>query len=221
MRFPMWERVEMTLLWSIPTAALTGLALGFLQGWAAGLVAAIAVLGAVLGIFALIPHVPVTGPKRWLTFLAGAGTIFGATLVGWLPLGHLGAPALAELGTACVLTMGVLAVDLPGTTPWYPSSVNVGDRFRIELVADRCTGAAECLQVCPRNVLELHHHRIELARPDDCIRCGACIVQCPEDALRFRFSDGEVVEPATIRSTRLNLLGHRTVVVDPEVGSER
>jgi len=43
--------------------------------------------------------------------------------------------------------------------------------------------------------------------------CGACIVQCPSDALRFRRPDGRVVEPETIRTTRLNLLGSRSIDV--------
>jgi ferredoxin len=56
---------------------------------------------------------------------------------------------------------------------------------------------------------------VRVARPDDCIACGACIVQCPEDALHFRYPDGRVVEAATIRSTRLNMMGRRTVHVEP------
>ena len=54
-----------------------------------------------------------------------------------------------------------------------------------------------------------------IARPEQCIRCGACIVQCPSDALQFRFTDGRVAEPATIRSTRMNLLGKRSIEVAP------
>lgn len=53
--------------------------------------------------------------------------------------------------------------------------------------------------------------RVVIGDPDACIACGACIVQCPEDALYFRFTDGRVVEPSTIRRTRLDLLGERSV----------
>lgn len=38
--------------------------------------------------------------------------------------------------------------------------------------------------------------------------------QCPSDAPRFRFADGSVAEPSTIRTTRMNMLGRRTVRVD-------
>jgi ferredoxin len=58
------------------------------------------------------------------------------------------------------------------------------------------------------NVLK---RRVEVLRPADCIQCGACIVQCPRDALRFRYDDGRIVEPATIRRTRMNMVGRRTI----------
>jgi ferredoxin len=69
--------------------------------------------------------------------------------------------------------------------------------------------------VCPRDVLQMtgRARKVTIARPDQCIQCGACIVQCPEDALRFRYDDGRVVEAATIRGTRMNMLGRRSVEV--------
>ena len=114
----------------------------------------------------------------------------------------------------CFVGMAILSVDLAGTTPWYGSYVGaLYGEPHIELVQERCTGAAECVQVCPRDVLRMNGSRrkVEIEKPDQCIECGACIVQCPEDALRFRYDDGRVVEATTIRSTRLNLLGRRTV----------
>jgi len=63
--------------------------------------------------------------------------------------------------------------------------------------------------LCARRKLEIRH-------PDNCIQCGACVAQCPEDALRLRYDDGRIVEAATIRRTRMNMLGRRTVAVpDP------
>ena len=89
------------------------------------------------------------------------------------------------------------------------------DRFDVELLFDACTGAADCVAVCPRGVLKMNGRirKVEITNPDDCIQCGACIVQCPSDALRFRRPDGRVVEPETIRTTRLNLLGSRSIDV--------
>jgi len=117
---------------------------------------------------------------------------------------------------ASVIAMLVLSMDLTGTTPLYPGSVNTRAGIpRIALEPTRCTGASDCVQVCPSEVLGLTGSpaRVVVEAPNACIACGACIVQCPEDALYFRYADGRIVEPSTIRRTRLNLLGDRTVDV--------
>jgi NAD-dependent dihydropyrimidine dehydrogenase PreA subunit len=114
------------------------------------------------------------------------------------------------------LDAALLAVDLPGTTPWYPSTINTfAQPFAVDLEAERCTGAADCVQVCPRAVLRMDgkRHRVLIERPDACIRFCACIVQRPSDALRFRYPEGRVIPAAVVKRTRMNLLGRRTVEV--------
>jgi ferredoxin len=44
-----------------------------------------------------------------------------------------------------------------------------------------------------------------------CVRCGACIVQCPFDALYFKSPDGRVIPPETIRKYKLNLTGRTPI----------
>lgn len=219
MRFPMWERLEMATMWVFPMtligAPLFGLAGGLRVGMTAAAVAALVVFA----IFAALPWLRVSGSARWLTFAAAAllAAIFGAGV-----LSVLGASALRDyalVAGAAVLSMAVLSIDLAGTTPWYGSYINtLHNRPEIELVAERCTGAADCVQVCPRDVLAMNGRRrkVEIVRPENCIQCGACIVQCPADALRFRYGPTRVVEPETIRRTRMNMLGRRTVEVRPE-----
>jgi ferredoxin len=51
-----------------------------------------------------------------------------------------------------------------------------------------------------------------LPRAAQCVQCGACIVQCPFDALHFRGPKGKIVPPEVIRRFKLNLLGGRTVM---------
>ncbi len=216
MRFPLWERLEMALTWALPMAVVAFLALFAIMGLRVAAVAAGVVVLGVGAVFAALPWLSVTGGRRWLTYGGLAVTTFAAGGACLAALGGARSSALGALGVTCALAAGILSVDLAGTTPWYPSTINsFHNRFDVELVEDRCTGAAECVQVCPRDVLEMDGRRrkVVIARPGACIRCGACIVQCPEDALRFRFSDGRVVEPASVRSTRLNLLGQRTVSV--------
>ena len=71
-----------------------------------------------------------------------------------------------------------------------------------------------CWQVCPEACFEKpepdsEDRRILLAHDDRCVRCGACIVQCPLDALAFEDATGARIEPETIRRFKLNLLGKR------------
>jgi NAD-dependent dihydropyrimidine dehydrogenase PreA subunit len=214
MRFPLCERLEMALTWALPMALVAFFVLSLLvEVKVAAVTAGVIVLG-VGAVFAVLRWLPATGGRRWLTYGGLAVVTFAAGGGGLVALGDARSPTLLSLGGACALAAGVLSLDLTGTTPWYPGTINsFHNRFDIELVGERCTGAAECVQVCPRDVLEMDgpRRKVILSRPEACIRCGACIVQCPEDALRFRFSDGRVVEPTRVRSTRVNLLGRRTV----------
>jgi NAD-dependent dihydropyrimidine dehydrogenase PreA subunit len=216
MRFPLWERLEMALTWALPMALIAFLTLTVAIGSRVATVAAGVIVLGVGAVFAGLPWLPVTGGRRWLTYGGLALVTFALGGEGLLALGGARPAALAGLAATCALAAGVLSLDLTGTTPWYPGTINsFRNHFDVELVEDRCTGAAECVQVCPRDVLAMDGRRrkVVLARPEACIRCGACIVQCPQDALQFRFSDGRVVEPATVRRTRVNLLGRRAVPV--------
>ena len=218
MGFPLIRRLEMAAVWS-PWLALPGAALvGLVGGWRAAGAGALVAPGACFPLYALLPRLRVTGRGRWLTYLgfAGAGAAAGAAALALL--GAAAAANLLAVGAVSLASMLLLSLDLPGTTPVHPSSV--GDQTeaaRIELQQERCRGHADCVLVCPRDVLAMNGRRrqVAIARPQDCIRCGACIVQCPEDALRFRYDDGRVVGPDVVRSTRLNLLGRRGVRLGP------
>jgi NAD-dependent dihydropyrimidine dehydrogenase PreA subunit len=221
MRFPAWERALLALTWALPMAAIAAFVLGFAQGWRASLAGFMSVVASVVVLFLAIPWVVVTGWKRVFTYATFALMGFGAAALLAERLGApvLGTPLFWWLLATHVAAMAVCSLDLAGTTPIHPSSINtLGNQFDIELVEDRCTGATDCVQVCPRGVLAMDgtKRKVRIVRPDDCIRCGACIVQCPEDAIQFRFRDGQVVEPATVRSTRMNMLGRRTVKLSSE-----
>ena len=214
MRFPLWERMEMALMWAWALIVIAVLVAGGVGSWPLALSLVAVVCSIVGGIFAALPWLGVTGAKRWLTFGAFTAAGFGVGLGLLAVLGSATPAYLWIVAAAAVVTMAVLSVDLAGTTPWYGSYINTfHNEARIDLVEERCTGAAVCVEVCPRDVLRMDGHRrkVEIKRGVDCIQCGACIVQCPEDALRFRYDDDRVVEAATIRQTRMNMLGRRTV----------
>ena len=47
-----------------------------------------------------------------------------------------------------------------------------------------CTGCTYCSFVCPHGVFVLNGGRAHLARPEDCMECGACQLNCPTGAIR-------------------------------------
>ncbi|GBD83636.1 acetyl-CoA decarbonylase/synthase complex subunit gamma [bacterium BMS3Abin02] len=213
-RFPMSDRLQMAIMWTAPMVPILWLILWPITGPLPALIDAAAITAIVLALFAGMPWLPLTTHRGLLVYsvLALAGFGFGVAL--FAVAGAMTTRNVIVLAAACVIGTGIVSVDVAGSTPLLSSSVNPSD-FKVELLIDRCTGAAQCVLVCPRDVLVMNGHirKVEIVRPANCILCGACIVQCPEDALRFRFDDGRVVEPATIRRTRLNLLGKRTVTV--------
>jgi NAD-dependent dihydropyrimidine dehydrogenase PreA subunit len=219
MRFPLWERLEISFMWAIPMIVIGVLFFAWMGGWHVGFAVGVVVCPTVFGIFAALPWIRVTGSLRWLTFafFALVGFAFGITVL-WIS-GSTSLRNVSLTGVGAAIAMALLSIDLAGTTPWYGSNINTfRNKAHIDLIADRCTGVSECVQVCPRNVFRMNEsqRKVEVVRPNDCIQCGACIVQCPRDALRFRYDNGRIVEPATIRKTRMNMVGRRTVQL-PEI----
>lgn len=105
----------------------------------------------------------------------------------------------------------VLGLDLAGSTPIYKSGLLEERRLKVVLDKKECRGAGFCEQVCPRNCFEVDkiEHTASMIGRERCIQCGACIVQCPFDALHFESPGGEKIPPETIRRFKLNLLGSR------------
>jgi len=52
-------------------------------------------------------------------------------------------------------------------------------------------------------------HKASIISESECVQCGACIVQCPEDALAFVDGSGQRIPPDEIRRYKVNLLGER------------
>jgi NAD-dependent dihydropyrimidine dehydrogenase PreA subunit len=61
-------------------------------------------------------------------------------------------------------------------------------RLKIHFYPDKCKGVWQCYNVCPvgcwtpdyeTRVVIFHH-------AERCIACGACVLQCPEDAIELK-----------------------------------
>jgi NAD-dependent dihydropyrimidine dehydrogenase PreA subunit len=51
--------------------------------------------------------------------------------------------------------------------------------------SELCTGCEMCIWVCPHGVFELKKDRarVWLVRPEACMECGACQMNCPREAI--------------------------------------
>lgn len=223
--FPWRERIEMAIAWAFPISVLALLlSLAFRREAALGILAL--VWGLALLIFSIFPLID--GGLRGVRARGGARVFDlaqrGLPIALWL-FASIGLAALLAASGAfswglllrwdlvCLAVILILTLDLMGSTPVYKSGLHEDRLFRIRLDEARCKAAGFCEQVCPKDVFEVDRaaRMALLPRADECVQCGACIVQCPFDALCFETPSGAVVTPSTVRRFKLNLLGHRTV----------
>jgi NAD-dependent dihydropyrimidine dehydrogenase PreA subunit len=209
-RFGVAERLEMAIAWAAPIslvlAALTALAR---PAWCLSIVAQSWALA--LAVFLIYDRIP--GPRR---LVLGGGAI-AVSLVS-VALAGGGVAALMAAALASALLTAILTYDYSGSTPTVGGSHFEERRWSITLDRERCKGIYSCWEVCPEACFDKPsskdaggERKVDLTRSEHCIRCGACIVQCPEDALYFEDETGQRVEPDTIRRFKLNLMGRRAV----------
>ncbi len=204
-RFGLGRRLEMAAAWAAPTAVVVGGVAALARPtWALPLVALVAALSAALFLF----YDRLPGPRRLIFGLAAVAVSLAAVSVAG---GGSGALLTAALATA--LLTAVLTYDYQGSTPIEGGSHFEERRFDITLDGERCVGDGSCLEVCPEGVFEWREGQqwIELPHAERCIRCAACIVQCPADALYLENDAGRRIGPEVVRRFKLNLLGRRAV----------
>ena len=226
-RFPFSQRMEMAVMWAFPFSLIVAL-LSLLLWREALLPLTILIWALPVAIFAgfplyekwLNPRKSRPGFSRYtiifdfgrLPLLLGGIFFLGLLAYGFLS-GNVNWSLFTRWGFAALVIISIISLDLMGSTPVYKSGLHEDRFLQITLDREKCRGAAFCEQVCPRNCYEVDHqqHKASIPRANRCVQCGACIVQCPFDALYFRSPSGEVLPPETIRTFKLNLMGKRLV----------
>jgi NAD-dependent dihydropyrimidine dehydrogenase PreA subunit len=232
-RFPLISRLEMAVAWAFPMSVICGLILAI--GWR-HLVFPFAVLawGVAAALFAFFPWLhariwPAHEKPGWTRYLIFFDPALRRYLLVWLAFvvglciyvygwGHGDTWRVVGWSLAALFIVLLVSMDMAGSTPTYKSGLHEDRLLHIELDSKACKGRAMCWDVCPKNcyIIDTHLHKAVIALPDACVQCGACVVQCPEDALAFAGLDGQRIPPEIIRNYKLNMLGRRAKAISEE-----
>jgi NAD-dependent dihydropyrimidine dehydrogenase PreA subunit len=220
--FPWPQRLEMAIAWAFPISLLALLLFPF---WREGVLPLASLIwGASLLLFLSFPvyqrYLRATGKHIGFVFFAFGErgiplflwVVFMLGLAGYGLLGGtLTWPLAFRWGISSLIVLLILGVDITGSTPVYKGGLQEDRLLQIALDAGLCEGVAVCEEVCPTNVFEVDYDRriATLPQTQACVQCGACIVQCPLDALYFQSPTGAVVTPEAVRRFKVNLLGSR------------
>ncbi len=226
--FPWRQRIEMAVAWAFPISII--LALIMIPFWREAIFPLIfLVWGLSFLIFISFPLY-----SQWLNsegrsigfifFDFGRGglqlILWGALILGLIAysilVGDLTWGFIFRWVFISFVVVLILSLDLTGSTPVYKSDLHEDRLLKVVLDEEKCKGTGFCEQVCPRNCFEVdrHRHMATMPRAELCVQCGACIVQCPFDALYFKSPQGEIIPPETIRKFKLNLIGKRLVKLE-------
>ena len=50
---------------------------------------------------------------------------------------------------------------------------------------ENCISCFKCVEICPGDILREGPERPLVAYPDECWHCGACMMDCPAEAIRL------------------------------------
>jgi NAD-dependent dihydropyrimidine dehydrogenase PreA subunit len=224
--YPLGARIEMALCWAFSLSFLALFLLSFL--WPQAIPATIAIIFAASILFHLsLPLFrnlfrPYRRPSKiWPVEFESGGLQTLILLAIWVAafiLNTAGSIPLAESWKWALLMSIVLltlTIDLPGSTPILKSGTHEDRHWNLVLDGNRCQGTGICREVCPMQCFDWAPSGKSMihARPDDCIRCGACVVQCPVDALFFLDPEGNRLDVDLIRYRKVDIWGRRNVHV--------
>jgi NAD-dependent dihydropyrimidine dehydrogenase PreA subunit len=224
-RFPLIQRIEMAAMWAFPFSIIASIII--IPFWREMLLPLDALIWSLsVLVFVSFPlYSKWINPKKRGMNLSKYTVIFDlnriplllwviflSCLVIWgISLNTLTWGFISRWGFVSFVILLLISSDLMGSTPIYKSGLHEDRFLKVILDEKKCKGAGSCEQVCPRNCYEVdrNQHIATLPRPGQCVQCGACIVQCPFDALYFQSPKSEIIHPETIRKFKVNLIGKR------------
>jgi len=195
-RFPPADRLVMGTNLGFNSALLLAIPLGVASIWLPGLwwrtlplLFALSVLASLLAFW--LPGKPGVQKGVALGVLVAAPFVFlsqtAMAMAPWTTVGW----------TAWILLLATYTgYDLPSWSPLWRQEVKElvfgVKQTRIEVVAERCIGCHLCDIVCPAGVFAFDEasHKYAVADLDACLACGACIENCPTDAIDNNFRGG-------------------------------
>lgn len=60
----------------------------------------------------------------------------------------------------------------------------------LQLDTDKCSGCKMCTIVCPHFVFEVTNRKAYIKYKDQCMECGACAKNCPDEAITVKTGVG-------------------------------
>ena len=68
--------------------------------------------------------------------------------------------------------------------------VYLKDVVTLELDIEKCSGCIMCTIVCPHQVFEMVNKKSRIVNKDNCMECGACALNCPDQAITVKTGVG-------------------------------
>jgi NAD-dependent dihydropyrimidine dehydrogenase PreA subunit len=66
---------------------------------------------------------------------------------------------------------------------WFQVKMEEKNMWKVTVDKDKCTGDAECVDVCPVDVYELVDGKADPVNEEECLGCESCVEVCEQNAI--------------------------------------